>query len=267
MSVNSYLNELQSDLYVSGTEREKIRRSLDTISDRLNLYFGPGKRNEHRIVKKETFGSYSRDTMLSRKFDEESDIDYMIIFDDAKDYTPQTCLNWLKGFAEFWYKSSIVSQSSPTIVIELENIKFELIPAYEDYCGEKYIPDTPSYWQNTKPKDLNDKMTDLNIKTDYLFKRIIRIIKYWNVNKNLRKYKSYELEKFLTEKFYYSYNNCKNLFDFLDWSFFYLNQYNYIDEYVSSRINRAINEISSAKQLEREGKVYEAEEKIKKILQ
>ena len=200
MSVNTYLKELQTELYVNGTEREKIRKSIETISTRLELYFGKGKRCEHKIVKKEIFGSYSRDTMLSRKYDEKSDIDYMIVFEDSYNYTPQTRLNWLKGFAEFWYSTSIVKQSSPTIVIELENIKFELVPAYEDRLGNKYIPRDSSNWQYTNPKDLNDKMIDLNKNSTNEFKRLVRIIKYWNVNKNCRKYESYELEKYLTDE-------------------------------------------------------------------
>lgn len=266
MSVNSYLGNLQTELYVNGTEKEKIRKSIDAISTRLDLYFGKGKRCEHKIIKKEIFGSYSRDTMLSRKYDEKSDIDYMIVFEDSQKCTPQTCLNWLKDFAEFWYSTSIVKQSLPTIVIELENIKFELVPAYEDSLGNKHIPKDSSNWQYTNPKDLNDKMNALNTNTSYEFKRLIRVIKYWNVNKNCRKYKSYELETFLTNKFQNCYTNCKNAFDFLDWGFFYLGQHKYVDDYVTNRINRAIQIISEAKRLEYNGEYQKAVEKIKQIL-
>ena len=263
MSVNSYLSELQTELYVNGTEREKIRKSINAISARLDSYFGYGGHCEHRIIKKEIFGSYSRDTMLSRKYDDKSDIDYMIVFKDSNEYAPQTCLNWLKGFAEFWYSTSIVKQSSPTIVIELENIRFELVPAYEDFWGNKYIPRDSSNWQYTNPKDLDDKMTNLNKNSSYEFKRLVRTIKYWNVNKNCRKYESYELENFLADKFRYSYSN-KNAFDFLDWAFYYLRQYKYVDDYVTNRINKAIELIEEAKKLENYGEYKNAEEKIKK---
>ena len=114
-TVNGYLTSLLSDLYVNGTEREKIKISIDAIKTRLGWYFGTPEHNIHEIIEKDIFGSYSRDTMLSRKYDEESDIDLMIVFEDAKDYTPQTCLNWLKKFAEYWYPNSLVKQSLPTI--------------------------------------------------------------------------------------------------------------------------------------------------------
>ena len=266
MSVNSYLDKLQDELYVNGTERDSIRRSIDAISSRLNSYFGMGKITEHKIVKKEIFGSYSRDTMISRKYDERSDIDYMIVFEDAEQYNPQTCLNWLKGFAEHWYSNSIIKQSSPTIVIELEKIRFELVPAYESF-GMKYIALNESSWQYTNPKELNDKMTNLNGKTEYAFKRNIRAIKYWNINKNCRKYKSFELETFLTEKFEFTYPNCNSAFDYLDWTFYFLRQYKHIDEYVDKRIERAREYIKEAKEFEKNSQYYLAEEKIKKIFE
>lgn len=265
MSINSYLIEQQSNLYVNGVERDKIKTSIDAISQRLDWYFGKDKTNEHKIVKKEIFGSYSRDTMLSRKYDENSDIDFMVIFEDANEYNPQTCLNWLKDFAETYYQSSIVRQSLPTIVIELQNIKFELVPAYELW-GMKNVALTQSEWQYTNPNELKDKMQDLNVKTDYRFKRMIRSIKYWNVNKNLRKYESYDLENYLTNSFTYSYSRCKNPIDYIELAFNYLKT-KYIDEYVKKRIDKACSNIIEARNLELVGKYDEAENKIKSIFE
>lgn len=266
MTVNGYLDDMQLNLYVNGTEREKIRTSINAISNRLDLYFGNPERCIHKIIKKDIFGSYSRDTMLSRDYDEKSDIDYLIIFEDAKNYNPQTCLNWLKEFAEYWYSTSIVKQSSPTIVIELQNIKFELVPAYKDLYGNLYIPKDNSTWQKTIVKDLNDKMLAINNKYSYSFKRMIRIIKYWNIKKNLRKYKSYQLETYLTEKFEFSSCSDNSLLCMIDWCFFYLSKYDYIDEYVHDRIQKAIELINEAKINDTKGNDEKAIECIKKIL-
>lgn len=253
MTVNGYLDKMQNNLYVNGIEREKIRTSINAISNRLDSYFGNSERCVHKIIKKDIFGSYSRDTMLSRNYDEKSDIDYMIIFEDAEYYNPQTCLNWLKGFAEYWYSTSIVKQSSPTTVIELQNIKFELVPTYKDLYGNLYIPKDDSTWQKTNVKDLNDKMLVINDK-------------YWNIKKNFRKYRSYQLETYLTEKFEI-YAGCDNsLLSMLDWGFFYLNKYDYVDEYVHDRIKRATELIAEAKHYDIEGNNEMAIECIKKIL-
>lgn len=265
-TVNSYLTSLQSDLYVNGAEKDKIKTSIDAICTRLGYYFGNSEHNIHKIIKKDIFGSYSRDTMLSRKYDEDSDIDLMVIFEDANEYTPQTCLNWLKGFADYWYPNSLVKQSLPTIVIELQNIKFELVPAYKNDYGNLYIAKDSSNWQYTNPKDLNDKMNKLNGTTNYEFKRIIRTIKYWNVKKNYRRYKSYSLEKYLTEKFETSYLYCNNQFDYLDWAFFHLGNYSANDDYISNRIKTAKDNIELAQKYEKNYDYDSAIECIKRVI-
>ena len=92
------------------------------------------------IEEKFNFGSYTRVTILQRKADEESDVDYMVVFDNSNNYTPQTFLDRLKRFAETKYSTSEIYQSSPTIVLELNNIKFELVPAYKN-LATYYIPE------------------------------------------------------------------------------------------------------------------------------
>lgn len=266
-TINSYLTTMQSNLYVNGTERESIKKSIDAIYDRLGWYFGTGKNNPHKIIKKEIFGSYSRDTMLSRKYDNNSDIDLMIIFEDSKDYNPQTCLNWLKNFAEYWYPNSLVKQSLPTVVIELQNIKFELVPAYVDQYNMIYIAKNGTSWQYTNPKDLNQKMNDLNSKTNFEFKRMVRLIKYWNVQKNNGRYQSYSLEKYLMEKFETSYTYCNNQYDYLDWAFYYLkNWFGENDEYITPRIQAAINNLLLAKNCEEKYDYETAVNYIKRVI-
>src|SRR5690606_40140815 len=61
----------------------------------------------------------SRGTILPRSMDEQSDIDYMVVFSDGS-ATPQTYLNRLKTFVEKRYGSSEIYQSSPTIVLRSE---------------------------------------------------------------------------------------------------------------------------------------------------
>lgn len=266
-TINSYLSNMQVNLYVNGKEKENIKTSIDAIYDRLSWFFGPEKNNHHKIIKKEIFGSYSRDTMLSRKYDSNSDIDLMIIFEDAKDYNPQTCLNWLKDFAEYWYPNSLVKQSLPTIVIELQNIKFELVPAYVNDYDMTYIARDGSNWQYTNPTELNNKMLDLNSKTDFEFKRLIRLLKYWNVQKNYRRYKSYALEEYLTDKFATTYINCKNQFDYLDWGLYHLKNWTEEnDEYIKSRIETAISNLNQAKNYEEKSDYEKAVDYIKKII-
>lgn len=124
MSVNSYLNSLASDLVLSNDENESIKKSISTLETRLKNWFGSA------VIESFKFGSYTRGTILPRKVDSDSDIDYMVVFDNSNNYNPQTYLNRLKSFVENYYSTSEIHQSSPTIVLKLNHIKFELVPAY-----------------------------------------------------------------------------------------------------------------------------------------
>lgn len=94
MSVQSYLESLASKLVLSTDEKLKIGTSINYLSRNINSYFGESV-NNHFI-----FGSYTRETILPRVADEKSDIDYMVVFKNDKNYKPQTLLNHLKKFAE-----------------------------------------------------------------------------------------------------------------------------------------------------------------------
>ena len=123
MSVNSYLTSLASSLVLTSAESTSINTSINTLVTRLNLYF------PNSINKQFQFGSSTRGTILPRRYDVNSDIDYLIEFKTSYSEIkkPQTYLNYLKTFAENKYSTSFVTQSFPTIVLELNNIKFEIV--------------------------------------------------------------------------------------------------------------------------------------------
>ena len=49
-TINSYLMDMQINLYVNGKEKENIKKSIDAIYDRLSWYFGVDKKNNHIII-------------------------------------------------------------------------------------------------------------------------------------------------------------------------------------------------------------------------
>ncbi|MEL7124294.1 MAG: nucleotidyltransferase, partial [Bacteroidota bacterium] len=76
MSVQSYLTNLASNLVLTEKEKESIGLSISTLEGRVNSYFGSA------VLEKFKFGSYTRSTILSRKVDYKSDIDYMLVFEN-----------------------------------------------------------------------------------------------------------------------------------------------------------------------------------------
>ena len=252
MSVNSYLSGLASNLVLSNTEKSNISTSVDTIKTRLSWYFS------NEVVEKKIFGSYVRGTILPRKVDEKSDVDIMIVFNNPYGYKPQTFLNKLKSFAEKYYSSSEIYQSSPTVVLELHHIKFELTPAYVEY-GMYYIPNFPSDCMYTDPYGFYSTLTECNVNNASKIKPVVRLLKHWNIQKNYRNMASFSLEKKIAEEMMYAYFGCTTYTDYLKKA---LNTIKYSTNY--SRVDTAIGHIDAALNYEKQGLPYSALLEIKK---
>lgn len=199
ISMDNYLRTLSGNYYLKNNSDEvtRINNSVNNLFDNLNKDLG------NKIKRKFVFGSYDRDTILPRKFDSKSDVDIMVIFNHT-DYerTPDTYRNWLKDFADRYYKDrygSDVVKSFPTVAIRLNNIHYDLVPAKEEeflYSSTIYIPGN-SGWRSTDPNDVKQKLTDANTKYNYVVRPIVRLLKAWNCN-NYYPYDSYLLELQLT---------------------------------------------------------------------
>lgn len=257
MSVNSYLSDCASNLVLSTNEKDSINTSINTLETRLNSYFGSDIKEQFK------FGSYTRVTILPRKVDENSDVDYMIVFDNSNNYKPQTFLDRLKRFAETKYSTSEIYQSSPTIVLELNKIKFELVPAYNSW-GTYYIPDGNGSWMLTYPNDFNDKLTETNNNNSYKIKPLVRLIKHWNINVNYRDLTSYKIEERIAYNMTYAYYTCTSYTDYAKKAFSELKNLTY-DMSILNRIDRALERIDKAIEYENDGKPYSASEEIKKV--
>lgn len=207
MSINTHLTDLASKLVLKDSEKESINTSIGTLQSRLDNYFSTV--DDHF-----EFGSHTRGTILPRKADDNSDIDYMVVFSNTLRYKPQTFLNKLKDFANYYYSTSEVKQSHPTIVLELNHIKFELVPAYCPYAKDYRIPAPASdysEWMATNPNGFNQELVNANTQNNYKIKPVVRLLKYWNAL-NGYVYSSYYLEKQIIGNFYFLCSSTKDYF-------------------------------------------------------
>ena len=190
MTVNSYLESIAKTAYVRNDERNSINLSITTLRSRANTYFLDDMTNQ--IL----FGSYSRGTILPRTMDAYSDVDYMFVFtnDGSK---PQTFLKRIRRFVERYYSTSEIAQSNPTIVLNLNHIRFELVPAVQGLFGNLQIPAKArdyNEWLGTDPTGFNAKLVNANQKHANKIKPLIRVMKYWNVKAG------YPFEPFMLEQ-------------------------------------------------------------------
>lgn len=260
MSVLTYLDDLASNAVLSKTEKDKINTSISTLQTRLNNHFD-------NVSEHFKFGSSKRGTILPRKMDANSDIDYMVVFSD-NDCQPQAYLDRLKVFVEKYYSSSEIKQSHPTIVLELNHIKFELVPAIYKGFWEKtlHIPAKASDWNKwieTDPNDIEQKLIDKNENNNYKIKPLIRLVKYWNAE-NGYPFASFGLEKHIINKGY-SYS-CTNLKDYLFEYMLYFAASNDSAQWVKDKVARAKTLLNNVKYYENQGQYINAETEIKKLI-
>jgi len=256
MSVLSHLQNTAESIKIQDSERTAIDTSISSLSSKLSSYFD-------NIESKFVFGSYDRRTILRRSKDPNSDVDYMVVFSDGSSWKPQTLMNRLKNFAEAKYSRSEIYQSSPTVVLELNHIKFELAPAYKSW-GTLYIPAPASDysdWISTYPNTLKDSLNEKNRNNLYLIRKLVRLMKYWNVN-NGKVYSSYELEKYIIDKSYWL---CSNLKEYFYDAAEGLQTWN-LPQYKKDKVDRLKEIIAKTKQYERDGMPYTAESEIKKAI-
>lgn len=190
MSINSYLTNLANQAILRDDEKAGVQRSIATLQTRLVAHFGT-QVSQHFV-----FGSYSRGTILPRSMDLQSDVDYMVIFSDSG-LQPLSYLDRLRRFAEGQYARSEVTRSHPAVVLELNHIRFELVPALQNWWGSLKIPAKGSgyqSWQDTDPKSFNDKLISTNQANGNLIKPLVRVMKYWNAKAGYP-FESYALEQ------------------------------------------------------------------------
>jgi predicted nucleotidyltransferase len=197
MSINSKLVTFaQNELVISHneTEREKIKASIGQLEKVLKDKLGSNIKEFKR------FGSFTRNTILPRKYDPNSDVDLMVIFNtSAGRKTPGTYRKWILDVISEAYPNSISKKDFPAVKLLLNHIMFDIVPAYteEYYFGGKsyYIPDSGDSWRSTTPNDINDSLAQKN--TQYgnnVIRNTIRLCKHWNAGAG------YPLESYLMEK-------------------------------------------------------------------
>lgn len=210
ININSRLVTFAQQELVLGyqsSEREKIKATTNHLLQVLKVGLVP------LISDIRIFGSYDRNTILPRKFDPESDIDILVIFNHDNLRTPETYRNNIKRVLTNSYSSSLIKKDFPTIRMELGHIMYDFVPSYKDQYSQRYhIPDKTWGWRQTEPNDVKDTLTYANKYSDQnMVRQTIRLVKHWNASKN-RPFDSYELERDIANMSFYRYQNLYHSF-------------------------------------------------------
>lgn len=256
MSTLTHLQTIADAVKIPDWERKAIDISIGNLSYKLGSHF-------NNIDTKFIFGSYDRKTILRRSKDPNSDVDFMVVFTDGGNWTPQTLMNRLKSFAVAKYSNNEIYQSSPTVVLELGHIKFELAPAKKDWMGLHIPAPTSNYenWISTYPQTVKNDLNAKNQNCHYQIRKLVRLLKYWNVL-NGKVYSSYELEKYVIDKQFWF---CTNLKDYFYAAVEGLSTYN-LSIFKSAKVDALKQIIANTKYYERENMPASAEAELKKVI-
>lgn len=206
MNINSKLVTFSQDLVLvkSDTEKQGILNSLEHLEKVLRDKLGSEIKE---IIR---FGSFTRNTILPRKYDPKSDVDLMVVFNtNSQVYKPETYRTKLLDVVQNAYPNSISQKDFPAVKLELNHIMFDIVPAYcQSLMAFKsyYIPDKNYGWHQTSPNDINQPLIDANQRYGQnTVRNVIRLCKYWNAS-NRYPFESYLLEKQLISLGYYGHD-------------------------------------------------------------
>lgn len=196
-TINTILQTFsQQELVLSKNEveRDKINASLSHLENILK------NKLQNNISSFLRFGSFTRNTILPRKYDPQSDVDLMVIFNTSNGIkTAGTYRKNILDIISTSYPNSISKKDFPAVKLELNHIMFDIVPAYinEDFFGNKtiYIPDNSDGWRSTNPNDVNAELTNKNKNVgNNIIRNIVRLCKHWNASNNYP-FSSYLMEK------------------------------------------------------------------------
>jgi hypothetical protein len=168
----------------------------------------------------------------------------------------------LKKSAETYYASSDIKQSSPSVVLQLNHIKFDLVPALKQTYSGYRIPNGASAWQDTDPNDFNSKLTAKNTAELNMIKPAIRLCKFWNARAG-DVFDAYSLEKYIVGMSFYGVNNLRDyVFNSIDDFGLSYDQ----AQWRKDKLARAKEIIAAVRKYERDEMPVTAEGEVKKLI-
>lgn len=215
MSVATKLSTFARNQLVLGQatdERNHIEHSIERVK---RVILGQiGDEIEDIVV----FGSWTRNTILPRQYDSQSDVDVLVLFKKGNMYGPNTYTDHLRKAIMIGYRYSEVHRSFPTIQIEMRHLIFDLVPSYRIHqqyrgsmCEKYFIPDKFQKWISTTPNDINSILSRKNQEVGgNIMRQLIRLCKYWNASHGYQ-YESYLMEKEILNMHFWF---CTTLYDY-----------------------------------------------------
>lgn len=269
MTLSQCFDQFLKNISITDRQKNSISTTYNNISDLL-LSSESGLNGERVFLN----GSYERYTII-RPLD---DIDMFLVLDKAeymKDgvvCSSQSVLTKVKNFLNGTkdYKDK-VSQDRPCVTVWLSDKKFDVLPCFGDKINGYEIPNYDlKGWILTNPETHSDRLVEINQKLNMVPRRVIRLIKQWNLD-NGKLIPSFHIEEIAMNIFDYTEINSyeEGVYHWFDKAWIYLisSKFKAFDDYktASEKLSAAKAKVAEAHKLYGEGKETEAKKKYKEV--
>ncbi len=195
LDTNTYFSYLNNFLILDKIVQEKIEKNIDSIKQKIWGIF------QDDLYEIKVFGSFGHDLFIAQ--DKEAALDILVVF-KSKELNIPSILTQIKNCSEEYFTGSNIITRQRSITIEIENLKFDIVPAIFVTKDAVKIP-APGIrelkWILSKPSLIQDNINLKDNTNKGLIKPLIRIMKYWNTL-HLKPFASYELEMQIANKEY-----------------------------------------------------------------
>ena len=152
-------------------------------------------------------------------------------------------------------------------MLELSHIKFELVPATQPYWwNDTYQIPAPASnytdWMLTSPSELKKTVDDANNRYNYQIKKLIRLLKYWNV-RNGKVYSSFEIEEYVGHLVFWG---CHTLEEYFFYAVEYLTPSAGMAQYKRDKVKTFKDKVADIKKDYNKGYKLLAKSNLEKLL-
>ncbi|GIN23391.1 SMODS domain-containing nucleotidyltransferase [Siminovitchia fordii] len=185
MKLNDHFKKFLANISLNPTRVSRIESAIKNWKTK----FKEDEELKGKFIDFYTQGSYSTDTGVRPKNNEEFDVDVVLVLDLGEDDQPKEILHWIKDRIKKHkeFEDRVIVKDRCVRIDYANDFHVDVIPAfiYGDYI--KIPSKKEGEWIKTNPVGFKEWCDNLNDDSDNYFSKIVKILKYWrteNVGKD-----------------------------------------------------------------------------------
>ncbi|HFJ9379798.1 TPA: cyclic GMP-AMP synthase DncV-like nucleotidyltransferase [Bacillus paranthracis] len=185
MKLNDYFKKFVANISLNPTRINRVESALS----HWEKNFKEDEEIEDLFLDFYSQGSYSTNTGIKPKNDDEFDVDAILLLELDEENEPQDILKWIasriKSHKEF--EKSVKTKDRCVRIDYAGDFHVDIVPALPCEGVIKIPSKKENEWCKTNPKGFTNWCNAINSKTDSYFEKTVKIMKHWrddNVGKD-----------------------------------------------------------------------------------